>query len=85
MQRRHFLIALAGLVSGGGGAALVTQAEAAPAALSLDQAVAAVPETEAEFSLLVGRLTHRRCAGGWWRQRTAAARRWGRRGRPGRR
>lgn len=85
MQRRHFLIALAGLVAGSTSATLVTQAEAAPSALSLDQALAAVPEPDAEFSLLVGRLTHRRRAGGWWRHRVAAARRWGRRGRPGRR
>jgi hypothetical protein len=85
MQRRQFLIALAGLVAGGVGATLTTQAEAAPSRLSLDEALAAAPETEAEFSLLVGRLTHRRRAGGWWRHRVAAARRWGRRGRPGRR
>ncbi len=85
MQRRDFLIALAGLVASGATAALTTPAEAAPSRLSLDQALAAAPETDAEFSLLVGRLTHRRRAGGWWRHRVAAARRWGRRGRPGRR
>lgn len=85
MERRHFLIALAGLVAGGVGTTLATQAEAASSRLSLDQALAAAPETDAEFSLLVGRLTHRRRAGGWWRHRVAAARRWGRRGRPGRR
>lgn len=85
MQRRHFLIALAGLVAGGASTTLISQAEAAPSRLSLDEALAAAPETDAEFSLLVGRLTHRRRAGGWWRHRVAAARRWGRRGRPGRR
>ncbi len=85
MQRRDFLIALAGLVASGATAALTAPAEAAPPRLSLDQALAAAPETDAEFSLLVGRLTHRRRAGGWWRHRVAAARRWGRRGRPGRR
>ncbi|SDG02401.1 MULTISPECIES: hypothetical protein [Bosea] len=85
MQRRDFLIALAGLVASGATAALTAPAEAAPSRLSLDQALAAAPETDAEFSLLVGRLTHRRRAGGWWRHRVAAARRWGRRGRPGRR
>jgi len=85
MERRHFLIALAGLVAGGAGTTLATRARAASSRLSLDQALAAAPETDAEFSLLVGRLTHRRRAGGWWRHRVAAARRWGRRGRPGRR
>lgn len=85
MERRHFLIALAGLVAGGAGTTLATQAGAASSRLSLDQALAAAPETDAAFSLLVGRLTHRRRAGGWWRHRVAAARRWGRRGRPGRR
>lgn len=81
MQRRHVLIALAGLVAG---ATLTTQAEAAPSHLPLDEALAAATAIDAEFSLLVGRLTHRRRAGGWWRHRVAAARRWGRRGRPGR-
>lgn len=85
MQRRHFLIALAGLVAGGASATSITQVEAAPSRPSLDEALAAAAETDAEFSLLVGRLTHRRRAGGWWRHRVAAARRWGRRGRPGRR
>jgi hypothetical protein len=85
MQRRHFLIALVGLAASGTTAAVIAPAEAAPSALSLDEALAAAPATDAEFSLLIGRLTHRRRAGGWWRQRTAAARRWGRRGRPGRR
>ena len=51
----------------------------------IDRAVAQASEAEADYTLLVGRLTHRRRAGGWWRMRVARARAWGRRGRPGRR
>ena len=83
MQRRGFLLGLIGLSAGG--LALATTPSAVQAGalpLDLDQALA---ETSSDYSLLVGRLTHRRRAGGWWRMRVARARAWGRRGRPGRR
>ncbi|MGE7468000.1 hypothetical protein ACQKLX_01060 [Bosea sp. NPDC003192] len=85
MQRRQFLLGLLGIVAGGVTLTLSPPVQAAADPLDLDRALAAAPETDAEYSLLVGRLTHRRRAGGWWRMRVARARAWGRRGRPGRR
>ncbi|KRE12999.1 hypothetical protein ASE66_21260 [Bosea sp. Root483D1] len=85
MRRRQFLLGLIGIVAGGATLAVSPPVQAAASPLDLDRALAAAPQADAEYSLLVGRLTHRRRAGGWWRQRVARARAWGRRGRPGRR
>jgi hypothetical protein len=85
MQRRQFLLGLLGIVAGSATLAASPPAQAAAGPLDLDRVLAAAPEADAEYSLLVGRLTHRRRAGGWWRRRVARARAWGRRGRPGRR
>lgn len=85
MQRRQFLLGLIGAVAGGASLAALPSAAMAASPLDLDRAVAQASEAEADYTLLVGRLTHRRRAGGWWRMRVARARAWGRRGRPGRR
>lgn len=86
MQRRQFLLGLLGITAGGAALAVSTPpVQAAAGALDLDRVLEAIPTTDADYSLLVGRLTHRRRAGGWWRMRVARARAWGRRGRPGRR
>lgn len=75
MDRRQCFLGLVGLVM------LSSVAEAAPSQAASGQAL---DRTDAEYSLMIGRLTHRRRAGGWWRMRVARARAWGRRGRPGR-
>lgn len=85
MQRRQFLLGLVGAVAGGAALAALPSTPALAGPSDLDTVLAAVPETDADYTLLVGRLTHRRRAGGWWRMRVARARAWGRRGRPGRR
>jgi len=85
MQRRQFLLGLLGITAGGAALAVSTPPVQAAGKLDLEQALAAIPEADADYALLVGRLTHRRRAGGWWRMRVARARAWGRRGRPGRR
>ncbi|RDJ22504.1 hypothetical protein DWF00_02700 [Bosea caraganae] len=88
MDRRQFLMGLVGVSAAV--AATVTVNETAQA-FELPDLKGALPDTaavagtDAEYSFLIGRMTHRRRAGGWWRHRVAAARRWGRRGRPGRR
>lgn len=85
MQRRQFLLGLIGAVAGGASLAALPPTPALAGTSDLDPVLAAVAETDADYALLVGRLTHRRRAGGWWRMRVARARAWGRRGRPGRR
>lgn len=85
MQRRQFLLGLIGAVAGGASLAALPSAATAASPLDLDRALADIPNAETDYTLLVGRLTHRRRAGGWWRMRVARARAWGRRGRPGRR
>lgn len=83
MRRRQFLLGLIGIVAGSATLAVSPPVQAAASPLDLDRVLATAPD--AEYSLLVGRLTHRRRAGGWWSRRVARARAWGRRGRPGRR
>ncbi|SFB68945.1 hypothetical protein SAMN05428997_101284 [Bosea sp. CRIB-10] len=85
MQRRQFLLSLIGIGAGSAVLAALPSAQALAGPPELDRVLAAAPEGDAEYSLLVGRLTHRRRAGGWWRMRVARARAWGRRERPGRR
>jgi hypothetical protein len=85
MQRRHFLLGLIGVAAGGASLATLPSSPAAASSLDLDHVLANAAQGDADYSLLVGRLTHRRRAGGWWRMRVARARAWGRRGRPGRR
>lgn len=85
MQRRQFLLGLIGAVAGGASLAALPSAAAAASPLELDHALAQASDVETDYALLVGRLTHRRRAGDWWRMRVARARAWGRRGRPGRR
>jgi hypothetical protein len=85
MHRRHCLLGLIGLATGGSClAALSSAAGAATPLLDAERALVALDRTEADYSFMIGRLTHRRRAGGWWRMRVARARAWGRRGRPGR-
>lgn len=85
MQRRQFLLGLIGAVAGGASLAALPSAAAAASPLDLDRALVHASDVDTDYALLVGRLTHRCRAGGWWRMRVARARAWGRRGRPGRR
>ncbi len=84
MHRREFLLFLNGITAAASTSMMAAPAAAANMPLPLNQ-VEALANVDAEYSFLIGRLTHRRRAGWWWRRRVAAARRWGRRGRPGRR
>lgn len=87
MDRRQFLMGLVGVSAAVAATAAVSETAQAFELPEMKGALpnaAAVAETEAEYSFLIGRMTHRRRAGWWWRRRVAAARRWGRRGRPGR-